>query len=160
MAGDVPASPHPRRAVGRRAPLSLSRLPPDTPGADLEILLAVLGGLAWAALLLLPLERIAPWLGGCRFHQLTGLPCVGCGSTRGVLALSRGEWLHALGDNPLVVGLLAVLLLYAPVAAGLWIFRRPRPRLRIAQGWPRRTAWALALAAVAANWIYLIAAGR
>jgi hypothetical protein len=41
----------------------------------------------------------------CRFHQLTGLNCPGCGATRGFYALLHGDLLTALHDNVLFIGL-------------------------------------------------------
>ena len=46
----------------------------------------------------------------CRFHQLTGLNCPGCGMTRAAYAVLHGRWGEALRDNALFVGLLAALL--------------------------------------------------
>jgi hypothetical protein len=39
----------------------------------------------------------------CQFHQLTGLNCPGCGSTRALYALLHGRLLTALRDNALVM---------------------------------------------------------
>lgn len=39
----------------------------------------------------------------CSLRTLTGVPCVGCGGTRAMKALSRGEIREAAGFNPLVV---------------------------------------------------------
>jgi hypothetical protein len=47
----------------------------------------------------------------CMFHELTGLHCPGCGSTRAAHALVHGRLLEALRFNPLlVVGLPLVAL--------------------------------------------------
>lgn len=56
----------------------------------------------------------AGWWPGCVFHQLTGLDCPGCGGTRAVLALARGDLLAAAGHNLLTISLL-------PVLAVLWV---------------------------------------
>jgi hypothetical protein len=90
----------------------------------------------------------------CPFRALTSLPCFTCGGTRSMIALSRFDLLRALEMNPLVAvaGLLAAL--YVVHSLRVSITRKPwRPEL------PR---WArpLAIAALAANWIYLIAVGR
>ncbi len=53
------------------------------------------------------------WLPPCPFHVLTGLLCPGCGSTRTLYAIGRGEWSRALGQNPLLVVVLPPLLLWA-----------------------------------------------
>jgi hypothetical protein len=39
----------------------------------------------------------------CQFHQLTGLNCPGCGSTRALYALLHGQLQSALRDNALFV---------------------------------------------------------
>src|ERR1700761_8906128 len=51
----------------------------------------------------------------CRFHQLTGLNCPGCGATRALYALLHGDVLLALRDNALVLVLGAVA-----AGRGLW----------------------------------------
>jgi hypothetical protein len=50
----------------------------------------------------------------CLFHKLTGLHCPGCGATRCVGALVRGDLLQALAYN-------ALLVLATPFILG-WIF--------------------------------------
>jgi hypothetical protein len=104
----------------------------------------------------------APWalafakgLPPCPFHWLTGLPCATCGGTRALLALGRFDLGAAFGWNPLVAGagilFIAggVVALGAALAGGEVRAPRPAPALRAA----------LALA-VAANWVFLVAAGR
>lgn len=53
----------------------------------------------------------------CLFHELTGLYCPGCGGTRAVKALLRGELVTSFFYHPVViytaVVLLGILLLYA-----------------------------------------------
>ncbi len=39
----------------------------------------------------------------CKFHQLTGLNCPGCGATRAFYALLHGNFSTALRDNALFV---------------------------------------------------------
>lgn len=38
----------------------------------------------------------------CRFYELTGLYCPGCGSGRAIAAILRGDWTAAFRWNPLV----------------------------------------------------------
>jgi len=90
----------------------------------------------------------------CPLKTLSGIPCPSCGATRAALALLEGNFCAALVFNPLAVGL---YLLGPP--AGLCYLRFPRLRawkLRI----PRLALWIPIGAAIAANWAYLLLAGR
>jgi hypothetical protein len=49
----------------------------------------------------------------CAFHRLTGLLCPGCGATRALHALLRGELFVAADLNPLLVSMLPVILAVA-----------------------------------------------
>lgn len=55
--------------------------------------------------------RLGPDL--CPLHRMTGLPCPGCGVTRGLMHFSHGEVSLALGANPWVLVLWPVLALLA-----------------------------------------------
>lgn len=56
-------------------------------------------------------------LGKCIFHEVTGYYCTGCGNTRSVKALMRGNILLSIRNNPAIVFLTAALgLLYCEVA--------------------------------------------
>ena len=68
-----------------------------------------------------------PFYPVCTFHQVTGLNCPGCGTTRSLYALLHGRWLVALRDNALFIATLAVLSLRA-VWLGLRHLRRLPPR--------------------------------
>ena len=110
---------------------------------SLWILLAVRAGIALTAAL--------PIHGECGFRFLSGAPCPGCGMTRSLLALLRGEaaesWrLHPLGI-PLVLGSAAVLAM----AAHEGITGRPTFRRR-AERWGVQAAFAF-LALCGAVWI-------
>jgi hypothetical protein len=53
----------------------------------------------------------------CLWRRLTGIPCPGCGMTRALAHLAKGEWAAAAGDHllayPLAVELLLVWLIWA-----------------------------------------------
>ncbi len=115
------------------------------------VCLLALGGLRLAVAWDLPLPA-------CRFHAVTGLPCMSCGSTRAALALTHGEWLEALRLNPLAVAAflavtVAFLLGCADAAFGSRLLAAARQRLG------RLPGWRLLAAAVALNWLYLIFSG-
>ncbi len=68
--------------------------------------------------------------GVCPIRQLLGIPCPGCGMTRAVFSVLRGEFAAALTFHPLVWTLpLIALILFRAVAPH--IFRRFLLRLGI-----------------------------
>jgi hypothetical protein len=112
---------------------------------------------AASALALLPFAaRLAAFVPPCPFHALTGLPCAGCGTTRAVVALARGDVPAALALNPLAT---AAMLAGGAACAllPLWVaLRQPLPML--APELPGRARLLLG-ALLIANWAYLIAVG-
>jgi uncharacterized protein DUF2752 len=97
-----------------------------------------------------------PWP-KCWFRQLTGLPCPTCGATRSILSLVHGNPGDAIRHNPLLflcyVGTL-VLDLYCTFVL---LFRLPRFRLPRQPAKIKYRLWIFVFAAVAMNWIYLVA---
>ena len=104
----------------------------------------------------------APWapafaqgMPACPFREVLGVPCLTCGSTRALLALARFDVVGALSWNPLAAAAGILLVLGGLAALGAALAGRevetprPTPALRAA----------LALA-VAANWVFLVAAHR
>jgi len=87
----------------------------------------------------------------CLFKLATGKPCATCGATRGVLAALGGHIRGAWTYNPLMFTILAVA---AVLLAMRVIFARSL-RLELTRR-ERRLAWALAIAALAVNWAYVI----
>ena len=75
----------------------------------------------------------------CSFHQVTGLPCPGCGLTRAVVCCAHGLWSEALFFHPLgplafaiIIGLPAVSIVNI-----LWPGRLAAPSSRVmnSAGW-------------------------
>jgi hypothetical protein len=103
-------------------------------------------------------ELIGWWRGTggavlCAFRVATGAPCPGCGGTRAILAMLRGDFAGAVRLNPLVfvVAAAAAVVLVLRLALGL----KPVAHLS------RRGRWAAVvtiLIAVLANWVYLLSA--
>jgi hypothetical protein len=90
----------------------------------------------------------------CGFKRVSGVPCPGCGLTRGVTALARGEVLGGLAFNPLL--LTALLLFLLLLGVRLLLGRAPRLDLGPRE---RRLALLAALLLVVANWAYLVVRG-
>jgi hypothetical protein len=123
------------------------------PGRQLAFLWGGAALLCAAAAPLAP--ALAEGMSPCPFRALVGIPCLTCGSTRALLALSRFDVGAAFGWNPLAAaaGILFVaggaIALVAALAGREVRAPRPTPVLRAG----------LVLAA-AANWAFLVAAGR
>lgn len=54
----------------------------------------------------------------CPFKAITGIPCPGCGMTRAVLSVARGDFDAAYHDNPFVFLLLFIVVI--SVMPELW----------------------------------------
>lgn len=100
------------------------------------------------------------WLFGppplrCHFHDLLGIPCLTCGSTRALLALARLHPLEAIRWNPLCALCWMAWALYVPYGLAATIFRLPRLRLALS---PRDWFLLRFLVPFAAlgNWAWLI----
>lgn len=115
------------------------------------------GAVAAALVVLSPVgERLAPALPACPLKTWTGLPCLTCGATRTALALAHFDVLGALAVSPLMTVAWTILIGGGLVAGLAALAGRgvPEPRGRTSLRW--RLA---AVAAVLANWVYLVWAG-
>jgi hypothetical protein len=123
------------------------------PGRQLAFLWGVTALVSTAAAPWAP--ALARGLPPCPFRALVGIPCLTCGSTRALLDLARLDLGGAFSWNPLAAVTVILFLVGGLVALGAALAGRgvetprPTPALRAA----------LALA-VAANWVFLVAAGR
>ena len=124
-------------------------------GRSVKLLNApVVALLIWVALLIVivlisKLTGTQPML--CWFRRISTIPCPSCGSTRGVLSLLEGDVLGAFLKNPLVMTALTVL------AVGFGLRFLCGLKLEWNLGRKERWAvWALAGAALLANWAWVI----
>ena len=87
----------------------------------------------------------------CHFKRFTGVPCVGCGGSRGVRAIADGRPEEAFALNPGLFFLLTVwgALLLRRLVTGQRIVVRFTSR-------GRRIAWIVATLLFVAAWAYVI----
>jgi hypothetical protein len=91
----------------------------------------------------------------CGFKVTLGIPCVGCGGTRAMKALSSGRVVEAARFNPAVVLGVFVSALWA--IAGIAKYRRGSEPLTVAMQNLRLKRGALiAFAVLTLNWVYLL----
>jgi len=96
----------------------------------------------------------------CLFHQLTGEPCPTCGATRCLRDLLGRHFKEAFLWNPVVFCALVGIILFDFYALAVLLLRLPRARPSpVSRGAANRLR-AVAITVVAANWVYLIVAGR
>jgi hypothetical protein len=125
-------------------------------GPPLGLIFGATGALTTIAVGVLHLDRLPMAL--CYVKVLTGLPCPSCGSTRALGRLFALDVPGAFAMNPLAT--FGALVLAAWAAADLALLPRRRA-LGVEVAPPLGSALRVAaVAAVLANWAYLVAAGR
>ena len=125
-------------------PRPRSHLRPRLPGWVWPVVLAVVGTTAVSVIALLDPETRGALSPGCPFRAATGLDCPGCGATRAVYALTRGDVARAADHN-----LLAVAALPGLAWAYLrWSLVRLGRHDRLPNVGPR-TAWTVTVAVCA-----------
>ena len=121
--------------------------------------------LIWGSILLLgvvgvvlfPLEDVRL---RCTFKTLTGWPCLTCGMTRSLIALRRLNVAGAFAMNPLVAAAALFAALFGVYALVAVVFRTRRIRLGLTRRLEMHAIRIAIVVIAAANWLYLIWAGR
>jgi len=116
---------------------------PDAAAAHLRTAAWVFSAFAAVALALsfLYAPEALPALEVCTFRALTGLPCPGCGLTRGFCAVAHGRFAQATGFHPFSVPLFGLALVFLASPALVRIF--PGLAGRRAQRVLGRATWLL-----------------
>jgi hypothetical protein len=115
----------------------------------LAVSLSTLAG-AWFWLYLrLPIPQ-------CAFHRLTGYPCLTCGMTRTLRYTLHRDWWAAAGTNPLAFFGYGTMVLYDLYAATVLVFRLPRLRFDAVPARSGRIIRYSVIAAILANWAWLV----
>jgi len=122
----------------------------------LGAIFGVIGVSVAGAVSLLGLDRLP--LSLCTWKAFTGIPCPMCGTTRALACLGHVDLPGALAMNPLATA--AALLVAAWAVADLALLPSRRAFVVELGPGPARLLRAAVLAALAANWLYLVAAGR
>jgi hypothetical protein len=87
----------------------------------------------------------------CIFHTVTGLHCPGCGATRGLAALVRGDLAQAMAYNPLfVLALPFIAIGLFALAFRLWTGRR-LALVRLPGWWGWAMLWLIVIYGVLRN---------
>jgi len=80
------------------------------------MLIACIAGHAWFYYNMTKMTGNTSSVGVCLIKHFTNIPCPSCGSTRAVIALTKGNFIEALSINPMGI-LVAIIMFTAP----LWI---------------------------------------
>jgi hypothetical protein len=131
---------------------------PAPPELDHELLWLTVSlgtGLALAAWLAahLPTPR-------CAFHALTGLPCATCGATRAAIQFFHGHFIASFLFNPLAFLAYCAIIVFDLYAFAVVLTRASRLRLGNFSPREKFAARSIAIALLAANWLYLLTLGR
>jgi hypothetical protein len=134
------------------------RLEKSTPrrgrtGCELLLALALPLFIVVAAVIALMPANLQP---ACRFYQATGIPCPACGCLRSLQHVLHGDLAAALRIQPLATLSVFAAAAYAAYSALVVLGVLPRLRLRGISTFHRTTFLLLLLAAVLANWLYLL----
>jgi hypothetical protein len=103
------------------------------------VILIICSGIIAAALIITPTKTESPYLkigsiplpDTCIFHNLTGLPCPGCGLSRSIVAAAHGEIINSFSHHRLGLLTLVYILLQFVFRLGWILF--PKYELRFSR---------------------------
>ncbi|MGH8095017.1 MAG: DUF2752 domain-containing protein [Chthoniobacterales bacterium] len=94
----------------------------------------------------------------CAFRGLTGLPCATCGATRAAWQFLHGHFNTSFLFNPLAFLTFCGIIVFDLYALAVLLLRAPRVRLGHVSPTEKFVARSVAVALLAGNWLYLLAA--
>ena len=92
----------------------------------------------------------------CMFHKLTGIPCLTCGGTRSLVALSQFDFVSSFILNPLTPIFVIALVVFSSIMLFGYIFKKSLV-LKFSEG-EKKLLRIGAIALIVFNWLFLIAA--
>jgi uncharacterized transporter YbjL len=94
----------------------------------------------------------------CIFHEITGLPCVTCGGTRSLIALSQLDLVSSFIFNPLVPAFAFGLILFS-LLFFIGAITKKSLKINLTRRGKRVIRYSV-LIIIALNWAFLIVVGR
>lgn len=98
----------------------------------------------------------------CLVKEVTGIPCPSCGTTRGVISLTKGHFLKAIQTNPFSI-LVAMIMIFAPIWIGFDIITKKRTLFynyqKVEKQLIKPKIAIILIVLVLLNWIWNIAKG-
>ncbi len=94
----------------------------------------------------------------CIFHRLTGIPCLTCGGTRSLVALSQFDIASSFLLNPMLL-LLAVGVVAFSLVSLYSLISKKGIAVKLNQGQKRALRIGI-IGLFITNWVYLVAAGK
>jgi hypothetical protein len=91
----------------------------------------------------------------CIFHKVTGVPCLTCGATRSIVALSRLDFASSFLHNPLTMIFAIALVVFSSISLFGYIIKKSLV-LKFSER-EKRALRIGAVALIALNWLFLIA---
>lgn len=102
------------------------------------------------------MSDLAALLPPCAIRLSLGIPCPGCGLTRGLLLCAQGDWQIASHLHP-AAPIIFVQMIVLPTALAI-LPRGASTKIQVAKMMARKAAW-VNCAALIVIWIYRLSAG-
>jgi len=141
---------------------TLTSQPQGKYGPDIirnHLALMLVTGIPLLLTFLVPIKRLIMF--ECPFFAVTGFPCLFCGFTRSIWAISAGDWWYATINCPAAWLLFAAMFLVFAWNAGCLLFGLKKPGLIIRDLTRIRAnrSAAIICSLILLNWLYRLSLG-